>query len=262
MKKFFLLFLLALSVQQLAAQEVFPVKGVFKQATIKCGGLMMTAPQLVYRNHNDKYSLFVFWGNDSPLGKLFTWRVDEAPNAEDPLHSKFKVVNPDSLVFTWYNHYQQFWNFPANSWVDEEWTRVKDDAYLDRLSDALANHNAKAAKGKLTGTWRLAAVKTPDKTGETLHKPIVTYKIYGEQYCVMIQGSIYNVEEGQAAALRPYQMESNGKVVEANTECHVTFDSATKITVEYTDQKDGRCIETWVRYALPEPVSSLFSSFK
>lgn len=262
MKQFFLLLTFLCSVHKIAAQETFPVKGVFKQTMLACDGQQIATPQLVYKNYGDRHALYIFWVRDLQGDKLFSWRMDEAPNPEDPLCQKFRIISQDSMVFTWYNSHPRFINFPTNKWVDEEWVRVENDDNVNGLSDAFVHHNSKLAKGKLTGTWRLTATKYPDETGETLLERTRTYKIYGEKFCVELQGSIYNIEAGQPCILRSFKMESESKIVEGSRRYSVTFNSPTKITVEYNDRTVGKCIETWVRYDLPEPVASLFSSFK
>lgn len=253
--------LLILSIGAIAsyanAQSTYPVSGVFEQVSIEGNGIRTTdIPQKVYKGHAGKYSLLAFTGNNNSIGL----RAEEAPNPEDPFCQKIKVVTPDSFVLTWHNNSRGFYNYPANIWIDEEWTRVKNNPTVEAISDALTHHNA---KGKLLGTWKLVSMQFPDQADKTeFQPPVGVYKIYGEKHCLMMQGSLYNIENAQRATLRNYQWNTDTEFTEAEALHKITFVSPDKFIVEYQNDKAGKGVETWIRVAVPEPMATLFSSFK
>ncbi|MCQ2247360.1 MAG: hypothetical protein MJZ69_11340 [Bacteroidaceae bacterium] len=261
----FLIFLyLAFASMNINAQQKYPVKGVFKQINLSGGGQRIDAPQILHRCFYGKYSLFVFWDRTTPEGTLLSWRVEEGPNPEDPFSSRFDLKSTDLHVFTWYNKRRVFWSFPSKIWIDEEWSRVKNDTLVDALSDALVHHNAPKTNGKLQGTWKLVSFMIPDTTDNHQQYPSIdTYKIYGKEHCLMMQGhSIYDIEGGMYAMLSNFKKVTDTEFYEGGVRCTVTFETKNKVIVEYTNKNNRQCIETWIRYSMPNPLAKLFSSFK
>lgn len=256
MKKLLTILCAAFLACQANAQDVYPISGTFEQVAINCGNQRMTKiPQPVYKTHAGKYSMLVWVDKGTNL----TWRMEEYPNSDDPFCQKIKDVTPESFVLTWYSA-GQFWNFPARNWIDEEWKKVdSSNIEFQAISDALTHHNA---TGKLLGTWRLTAIRFPEKTGETVHMPKGLFKVYGQKHCILLRGSLYNIENAQPAMLRDFMWKSQNEFVENGIEHKIAFINPNKIIVEYIDENMGKAIETWVRYSVPEPAASAFSAFK
>jgi len=52
------------------------------------------------------------------------------------------------------------------------------------------------------------------------------------------------------------------KLMSLEADYKIDFVSPTKMTLEYKEEKTGRIKETWIRYNIPEPLSSLLSNFR
>lgn len=244
------------------AQEKFPVKGVLKQMAIEANGDRMTKmPESLYKNHVDDKALLIWVYPDNGMTSYCTlsWRMEMAPNVDDPFALKIKAMSDDAYTLSWYNNFRNFYNYPSGIWIDEVWERPKGDAELARLSEVLSHVNDTK---KLLGTWARVAVQLPDHTGDTLHIARGLYKIYGEKDCFQTSGSLYNIENGQQAWLRPFAWDSSTEFTEAGVKHKITFVSPTKILLEYETPGDGHVIETWIRHKVPEPLATLMKDFR
>lgn len=262
MKNYLFLFLAFLFSVGANAQNTYPVSGIYKQVSIEGNGCRITkTPESVYKLHAGQYAL-MFWvfPNNFSNEQMMSYRVEMAPNPEDPFCQKVKVMNQDSLVLTWYNNYRGFYDFPSNIWVDEVWAKVKNDANVKKLSDVLTNHSVNQ---KLRGAWKSVAIQVPGQSGDSLFiTSPTTYKIYGESGCIMAAGSLFAVESSNSCTWRPVKWNSDNEFIEAGVKHVITSYSPTKMTVLYPNPNKVMVVETFIRVDVPEPLGTLFSNFK
>ena len=261
MKKVILFTMLALMSAAAFAQSLYPERGLYKLMSIEAQGRTLSdLPTHTYRScSSDKVLILWVGANQESAFTQFTWRYEAAPNPDDPFCVKLKEIDSESFMVTWFNASRGFYDFPAGIWINETWKKANGDEFLSRYSAVATNHKKKE---KLLGTWKLAAMQALDLPGEPSLPGKDTYKIYGEKDCLSFMGSLYNIEQGGRSYLRPLQWKSDNEFVEAGIEHKVDFISSTKMTLEYKEAKTGRIKETWIRYDIPEPLSSLLSNFR
>lgn len=261
MKKVILFTMLALMSAAAFAQSLYPERGLYKLMSIEAQGRTLSdLPTHTYRScSGDK--VLLLWVQPNQEGSItkFTWRYEAAPNPNDPFCVKLKDIDPESFQVTWFNTSKGFYDFPVGIWINETWKKVKGNDFLNRYSAVATNHKKKE---KLLGSWKLVAMQALDLPGQPTIPGKDTYKVYGEKDCLSFMGSLYNIEQGGPSSLRLFQWKSDNEFVEAGVEHKVTFASPTKMTLEYKEAKTGRILETWIRYDIPEPLSSLLSNFR
>ena len=261
MKKIILFTMSALMSAASFAQSLYPERGLYKLMSLEAQGRTVSdLPEHTYRScSGDK--VLILWVNPSQGGTAtqFIWRCEAAPNPDDPYCVKLKDIDSESFLVTWFNTSRGFYDFPANIWINETWKKINSNDFLNRVSAVATSHKK---KGKLLGTWRLAAMQALDLPGEPSLPRKDTYKIYGEKDCISFMGSLYNIEQGWSSMLRPFQWKSDNELVEIGADYKIDFVSPTKMTLEYKEGKTGRIKETWIRYNIPEPLSSLLSNFR
>lgn len=262
MKKIILTCLAALLCGTSYAQKPYPVQGLYKLNAIEAIGKRYSdLPERTYRACFGDKTLLVWVLPDQGLNPFtnLSWRVEFTPNPDDPYCIKVKENDPETCTISWYNTYQNFYDFPQRIWIDEIWKKVSDDNYAKRISAVATGH---AKKDKLLGTWTQVAIQVHEQMGDSLIAFKGIHKIYGEKECMMFNTSLYNIEAGGQALLRPFQWVSDNEFIEAGVKHKVTFISPTKMTLEYQNEQNGRITETWIRYDIPEPLATLLSNFK
>ena len=262
MKKIVLTTLIALICSTSFAQRPYPMQGLYKLNAIEAIGKRYTdMPEQTYRDCYGDKALLVWVQPDQGLNPFTTlsWRVESAPNPDDPYCFRVKENDPGNYTISWFNTYRNFYDFPQGIWIDEIWKKVLDDSNAKRISAVATGH---AKKEKLLGTWTQVAVQVHEQMGDSLIAYKGVHKIYGEKDCMMFRSSLYNIETGSQAFLRPFQWLSDDEFIEAGVKHKVNFISPTKMTLEYQNEQNGRITETWIRYDIPEPLATLLSNFK
>lgn len=242
---------------QTTKQDVYPVKGVFKQTAMTDGNSRLTKiPTIAYKTHAGRYSMLVWpYG-----GSVLAWRMEITPDANDPFCQKIKTVNKDSLILTWYNTYDNMFGFPTNTWIDEEWSRVdKSDTILPPISDVFTNHNS---KGKLLGTWKLCSTKVPDLEEKKEFMITDYYRIYGVKHYMDIEGSLYNIEKSHSCAIFEYEWTNEQEYKQDDKTFNIEFVNPDKFIMKSLSTENKQIITTWVRVSVPEPAATVFSAFK
>lgn len=261
MKKVILFTMSALLNAAAFAQSLYPERGLYKLVSIESQGRTLSdLPEPTYRScSSDKVLiLWVLPNQDNAFIKL-RWRYEAAPDLDDPFCVKLKDIDSESFLVTCFNISGDFYGFPPGIWVNETWKKAKGDNFLSRFSAVATNHRKNE---KLLGTWKQVAIQALDLPGQPTLPRNGTYKVYGEKDCISFLGSLYSIEEGGSSFLRSFQWKSENEFVEAGVDHKVTFESPSKMTLEYMDTKAGRMLETWIRYDIPEPMASLLSNFR
>lgn len=246
----------------LFARKDNSVQSVYKQVAIEAMGRKLSdMPVPTYRCTVGDMSLLFWIRSSEAVGTAIpvSWRIDFAGDDNDPFSTKIKRIDSETSIVTWYNFYNDFFDFPQGIWIDETWKKATDDDMVKRISGVVTKH---ASKKKLLGSWLHVASQAPDEKGDTLYMSKYHYKIYGENNCMMFTGSLYNIEEEQVSWLRTVNWASDNEFVENGVLHKVNFISPSKMTVEYKNDNGMRIVETWVRHAIPTPLATLLSNFK
>lgn len=262
MKKTTLLMLAVLFSITLLAQNKYPVQGVYKQVAIEAVGKKLTdIPVHTYRVCTGDKSLILWVQPNQGLSANNTveWRMETMADPNDPFGTKIKKDGSDAFILTWFNYFNDFYNFPSGIWIDETWKKVTDDDIVKRISAVGSNNDA---KGKMQGTWTKVAIQAPDIKGDTLFLAKNQYKIYGKTDCMMFNGSLYNIEEGGMFMLRPIQWLSDSEFIEDGVKHKVEIVSPSVMKLEYISRNNERMVETWIRYNIPAPLANVLKSIK
>ena len=261
MKKTILLTMAALFSAASFAQSENPVYGFYKLVSLEAQGRTVSdLPVRTFRNYAEGHTLILWeYPREDRQDTRLSWRFEVTSTPEDPFCVKTESDGSDGLHITWFNTSKGFYDFPAGIWVTETWKKAINEEFLSRFSAVVINHKA---KNKLLGSWKLVARQANDIYGAPTIPGGHEYKIYGEKDCLSLVGSMYNVEQGNRAFLKPFQWLSENEFVEAGVNHKVTFETPTKMLVEYNDEKNGKMTETWIRHDIPEPLSSTLLIFK
>ena len=248
---FFIALFLTSVIMTSHAQRQYPVSGIFKQMSIDGDGCRTTKMlESVYKLHDGPLSL-MFWVLPPQKDNLkrVTFRVEAAPNPEDPFCQKINVVNQDSLVLSWFNNFKGFYNYPTCIWIDEGWKRVKNDANVDMLSDILTHH-ADVNEARPMGTWKTVAVQFTERSDSMfITRPV--HKIYGEKGVLLVASSLYNIEASNAGEWRAVEWLSDKVFTEAGIRHEIVALSPTKMVVSYPNNNGEKLTETFVREDVP-----------
>ena len=262
MKKTTLLMLAVLFSLSSFAQANNSDQGIYKQMSIEAAGKKLTdMPVPTYRCTVGNMSILVWIRSNEALTSSvpLTWRVEFASDASDPFSTKIKNIDSNTCIVTWYNFYDNFFDFPQGIWIDETWKKVTDDVLVKRISDVATKHTSKE---NMLGSWVHVASQVPDETGDSLYISKFHYKIYGEKDCMMYTGSLYNIESEELTWIRPFQWVSDNEFLENAVLHKVNFVTPQKMTLEYKNDNGLRIVETWIRHDIPEPLATLLSNFK
>lgn len=243
----------------LSAQKYYSVQGLYVISSITDGDKTAASlPFITYKSYIRDKAFSVQTDLNNSTGDVhLRWGVEVLPYQEEPFAAKL-VKNPDgSIVHRWYNTFVDFMDFPQYTWIDETYTKVQDDRFIERVSDVFSHVDEKS---DYLGTWKRVAARVITEDSDML-RPASCYRIVGKNNCLVFDGSLYNIEARQPAMLRDFHWSSPEEYTEAGVTYHIESISPSQYVVK-TEYVNGSIVyETWIRYDVPEPLKFMMKNF-